>query len=79
MAGQWKIEKDPWDEELSVVLKKQAIRLIMPDFEDDQTEEFDGFRLIPPSEIPAVDLYYEDSTQRSLDRLTAILKSCPTE
>jgi len=79
MAGQWKIEKDPWDEELSVVLKKQAIRLIMPDFEDDQTEEFDGFRLIPPSEIPAVDLYYEESTQRSLDRLTAILKSCPTD
>ena len=78
-SGMWKVEKDMWDEELSIMVQKKAIQLIMPDFDQDETQEYDGFRMISPVDIPSVDLYYEESTQRSLDRLTAILKTCPSE
>lgn len=78
-TGMWKVEKDMWDDDLTIILQKKAIRLIMPDFEQEETEEYDGFRLIAPSDIPTIDLFYEESTQHSLDRLKAILKTCPSD
>jgi hypothetical protein len=77
--GLWKIEKDMWDQELTIVVKEKAIQLILPEFRSDETEEFDRFRVIAPADIPSIDLFFEESTQRSLDRLTAILKACPSE
>jgi hypothetical protein len=77
--GLWKIEKDMWDQESTILVKEKAIQLILPEFSSDETEEFDKFRVIAPADISAIDLFFEESTQRSLDRLTAILKSCPSE
>lgn len=77
--GFWKIEKDMWDQELTLVIKEKAIQLILPEFNSDEKEEFDRFRVVAPSDIPTIDLFFEESTQRSLDRLTAILKACPSE
>jgi hypothetical protein len=44
-AGFWKIEKDVWDDEMSVVLQKNALKLILPDLGDAFSEEHEGFRL----------------------------------
>lgn len=78
-SGFWKLEKDMWDDDLNILVQKKALQLILPEFADEQSEEHDGFRLIAPADIPEIALFYEESTQRSLDRLSAILKTCPSE
>ena len=75
----WKLEKDMWEEELMISPTSQAIRLILPEVDSEKKESFNGFELIPPTEIKEVSLRFSKETQASLDRLTNILKCCPTE
>jgi len=75
----WKLEKDMWDSELLICPTGRAIRLILPDTESDKKETYEGFELIPPTEIREVSLRFSKETQASLDRLTNILQGCPTE
>ncbi|WP_395767994.1 ATP-binding protein [Aquirufa sp.] len=79
VSSEWKTEKDMFDEELMITTTKKAVRLILPDISDEQSEDFRGFRLIAPSDIQPIELHYEESTQRMLDRLTSILQTCPAE
>ena len=78
-SNDWSMEKDMWDDEISVTTNKKSISLIMPDFEASGTESFDGFDLIAPGDIKPVSLHYSASTQASLDRLKSVLRSCPPE
>ena len=75
----WKLEKDMWDSELLICPTGRAIRLILPDTESEKKETYEGFELIPPTEIREVSLRFSKETQASLDRLTNILQGCPTE
>ena len=75
----WKLEKDMWDSELLICPTGRAIRLILPDTESEKKESYEGFELIPPTEIREVSLRFSAETQASLDRLTNILQGCPTE
>jgi hypothetical protein len=75
----WKLEKDMWEEELMISPASRAIRLILPEVDSDKKESFEGFELIPPMEIKEVSLRFSNETQASLDRLTNILQTCPTE
>jgi hypothetical protein len=75
----WKLEKDMWEEELMISPTSQAIRLILPEVDSEKKESFNGFELIPPTEIKEVSLRFSKETQASLDRLTNILTCCPTE
>lgn len=79
MSSDWRTEKDMFDEELMITTTKAAVRLILPNLSDEQSEDFKGFRLIAPSDIQPIELHYEESTQRMLDRLTSILSTCPSE
>ena len=76
---EWKTEKDMWEEQLMVVPTSRAIRLILPEGDSEKRETFNGYELIPPTEIKEVSLRFSKETQASLDRLTNILKCCPTE
>ena len=76
---EWKTEKDMWEEQLMVVPTSRAIRLILPVGDSEKRETFNGYELIPPTEIKEVSLRFSKETQASLDRLTNILKCCPTE
>jgi hypothetical protein len=78
-SNEWNIDKDMWDDEISITTSKKSIGLIMPDFEAGGSESFDGFDLIAPGDIKPVSLYYSASTQASLDRLKSVLRSCPPE
>jgi hypothetical protein len=80
-SNDWNIEKDMWDDEVSVTTSKKSISLIMPDAEvaGGVSESFDGFELTAPGDIKPVSLHYSTSTQASLDRLKSVLKSCPSE
>ena len=78
-SNDWNMEKDMWDDEVSVTTNKKSIGLIMPDFEAGVSESFDGFDLIAPGDIKPVSLHYSASTQASLDRLKSVLRSCPPE
>ncbi|MHA8095135.1 AAA family ATPase [Aquirufa lenticrescens] len=78
-SNYWVMEKDMWDDEISITTNKKSISLIMPDFEANGSESYDGFELIAPGDIKPVSLYYSSSTQSSLDRLKSILRSCPPE
>lgn len=75
----WKLEKDMWDSEVLICPTGLAIRLILPDTESEKKESYEGFELIPPTEIREVSLRFSKDTQASLDRLTNILQGCPTE
>ena len=78
-SNEWSIEKDMWDDEVSITTSKKSIGLIMPEFESGVSESYDGFELIAPGDIKPVSLHYSASTQASLDRLKLILRSCPSE
>ncbi|MFM2441575.1 MAG: hypothetical protein RL449_216 [Bacteroidota bacterium] len=78
-SNDWNMDKDMWDDEISITTNKKSISLIMPDFEEGVSESFDGFDLIAPRDIKPVDLYYSSNTQVSLDRLKSVLRSCPSE
>lgn len=78
-SNDWGMEKDMWDDEISITTNKQSISLIMPDFEEAGTESFDGFDLIAPGDIKPISLYYSSKTQSALDRFKSVLRTCPSE
>ena len=78
-SNDWGMEKDMWDDEISITTNKQSIGLIMPDFEEAGTESFDGFDLIAPGDIKPISLYYSSKTQSALDRFKSVLRTCPSE
>jgi len=78
-SNDWNMEKDMWDDEISISTTKKSISLIVPDFEQGISESFEGFDLIAPEDIKPVSLHFSFNTQTSLNRLKSILKSCPTE
>ena len=78
-SNEMSIQKDMWDDEVSITTSKKSISLILPDFEAGVSKNFDGYDLIAPEDISAVSLHYSAKTQASLDRLKSILKCCPSE
>ncbi|MEY4433177.1 MAG: hypothetical protein RLZZ44_1310 [Bacteroidota bacterium] len=74
----WKLVKDPFLGNSEIVLSKKAIQLVVDlgDAENEKPKSND-FEFFFPEDVQEVALYFDETTQKAVDRLKTILHKVP--